>query len=149
MEAWQGGIESHSRILDQNLFFFLLDQEVKRARRYQNFICLLHLKINRVGGGELQGNLRTCHETLGDLLSVEMRDSDLLAPLGEDRWLVMLPYADMQTGMKAKARFEEILRYFDFKKRGFDIAIDHWVFPAHWNNKEDLFHQIFTPYSGE
>ena len=28
------------RVLDKDLFLFLLDLEVKRARRYQNFICL-------------------------------------------------------------------------------------------------------------
>lgn len=147
MEALQRGEGTITRILDQHLFFFLLDQEVKRARRYQNFICLLHLKVHKVAEGGLAEDLRTCHETLGDLLSVEMRDSDLLTPLGEDRWLVLLPYADLQTGKKAKARFEETLRYFDFKKRGFDIAIDSWVFPSHWTDKEDLFHQLFSPRS--
>lgn len=144
MEGWQKGDRTVDRILDQNLFLFLLDHEVKRARRYQNFICLLHLKINKVFDGELPGELRTCHETLGDLLSVEMRESDLLAPLGENRWLVLLPYADLDTGKRAKIRFEETLRYFDFQKRGIDIAIDPWVFPDNWTSAQDLFQQLLS-----
>lgn len=142
MEAWQRGERMVERVLDRNLFFFLLDHEVKRARRYQNYICLLHLKLEKVSEAESSGQLKTCHETLGDLLSVEMRDSDLLASLGEDGWLVLLPYADLQTGNRAKSRFEEILKYFDFQKRGFDIAIHPWVFPAHWTDTQDLFHQL-------
>ena len=34
------------RILDKNLFLFLLDLEVKQARRYQNFLSILILKLN-------------------------------------------------------------------------------------------------------
>ncbi len=132
------------KVLDQNLFFFLLDHEVKKARRYQNFICLLHLKLQKVSAGESPSQLKTCYETLGDLLSVEMRDSDLLASLGEDGWLVLLPYADLQAGERAKNRVEETLRYFDFKKRGIEIAIDQWVFPAHWTDTQDLFLQLLS-----
>lgn len=149
MEFWQRGEGTVDRVLDPNLFFFLLDHEVKRARRYQNFICLLHLRLQKVSEEELSGQqLNTCHETLGDLLSVEMRDSDLLTSLGEEGWLVLLPYADLQTGKKAKSRFEETLRYFDFKKRGLDVSIDQWVFPAHWTDTQDLFHQLLPQRSG-
>lgn len=130
------------RVLGQNLFFLLLDHEVKRARRYQNFISLLHLRLKVSGEGGSPDQLETCHEILGDLLSLEIRDSDLLAPLEEDGWLILLPYADLQTGEKAKSRLEETLRYFDFQKRGFEIAIDLWEFPGHWTDTQDLFHQL-------
>ncbi len=33
------------RILKRDLFLFLLDLEVKRARRYQNFLSILIMKI--------------------------------------------------------------------------------------------------------
>ncbi len=144
MEERQSFEEGAHRVLDRNLFLFLLDLEVKRARRYQNYICLLHLKLNTVMDEVSLQELETCHETLGDLLSVEMRDSDLLAPWGENQWLVLLPYADHQTGKKARSRFEETLRYFDFKKRGIDIAIDQWVFPGQWTNAVDLVHHVLS-----
>jgi hypothetical protein len=37
-----------SRILNQEIFLYLLDLEVKRARRYQDFFCILVLNLNRI-----------------------------------------------------------------------------------------------------
>lgn len=133
---------SAGRILDGPMFYYLLDHEVRRARRYQNFICVLHFQIRRISEGEGQDQQQACHETLGDFLSLEIRDSDIIAPFGDKGWLVLLPYADLLTGLKAKTRLEAILKYFDFKKRGWDVVIDPWVFPVHWTDSEDLLYHL-------
>ena len=48
------------RILDKDLFLYLLDLEVKRARRYQNFISILLMKLvpfSKEGNGKNFGSL--------------------------------------------------------------------------------------------
>ena len=37
-----------NRILNRDRFYYFLDLEVKRSRRYQNFFCILILKLNHL-----------------------------------------------------------------------------------------------------
>lgn len=139
LQEMQGQI---GRIMNRDLFLYLLDLEIKRARRYQNFICLLFLRINPISNDGNSWSLDTCRETLGDLLSVEMRESDILASLDEDCLVVLLPYADIYMGERAKERFMETLKYFDFKRVGYEIAIDQFCFPANGADTEDLLNKL-------
>ena len=42
----QSGVETKiTRILSKDLFLYLLDHEVKRALRYQNFISILLMRL--------------------------------------------------------------------------------------------------------
>ena len=125
-----------SRIMHKDLFFHFLDMEVKRARRYQNFLCLLLLSLKRCEGN---GNsLKTCHHVLTDLLMVEMRESDVLGTLSEEKLVALLPYADKRAGGLARTRFETILKYFDFKKKGYEVVIEEVCFPINGADTIDL-----------
>ena len=124
------------RILHKDLFFHLLDLEVKRARRYQNFLCLLLLKLRN--SREENDNFQTCYQILADLLIVEMRESDILGSLGENRLVALLPYADGSAGGMTKSRFENILKYFDFGKKGYEVAIEQVCFPINGADTIDL-----------
>jgi diguanylate cyclase (GGDEF)-like protein len=126
------------RVLNRDLFLFLLDLEVKRARRYQNFLCLLLLKVRRCQGNEDCLPFDICYETLSDLLSVEMRESDILGSLGGDRLVILLPYADAKAANHAKSRFEETLGYYNFESKGFEVMIDQICFPTNGTNTMDL-----------
>ncbi len=83
-----GPEEPFGRILNRNLFHFVLDIEVKRSRRYQNFLCLMFFKIRSLSQ---EGDLQACHRTLGDLLMEETRESDIIGSLEEDRLVILLP----------------------------------------------------------
>lgn len=127
-----------SRVLNRDLFLFLLDLEVKRARRYQNFLSLMHLQIKQCSKSGNGWDFNTCYETLSDLLAVEMRETDILGSLGDNRLMVLLPYADVSVGDQAKARFEGNLKYYGFKSKGFDIVVDHICFPINGADTMDL-----------
>ncbi len=130
------------RIMDRDLFLYLLDLEIKRARRYQNFISILFLRINPISNDGNSWSMDICRETLGDLLSVEIRESDILGFLDENCLGVLLPYADIYMGEKAKERLMEILKYFDFKRVGYDITVDQFCFPANSADPEDLLNKL-------
>ena len=126
------------RILGRNLFFYLLDLEVKRARRYQNFLCILLLKVTRLPHYEQGNGIQTCLNMMRNLLLQEIRESDIPGSLGENKLAILLPYADMTAGDQAKSRLESILRYLDLGSRGCEVAIDQICFPVNGTNPADL-----------
>lgn len=139
VEQFQEGMGlGFGRIMNRNLFLFMLDLEVKRARRYQNFLCLMLLKIKNFSKEDDGTGLYTCYQTVGQLLMEELRESDLIGSLELNQLVVLLPYADMKMGTCVKSRFEDILKYYDFKKNGYEVMIDHICFPVHGTDAVDL-----------
>jgi GGDEF domain-containing protein len=124
-----GGI--YGRVLSRDLFLFLLDLEVKRARRYQNFLCLMFLNVRQFSTGNNGGGLETCGNTLRNLLAEEVRESDIIGSFGANKTVVLLPYADVRAGAHVKSRFEDALKYYGFKEKGFEILVDQVCFPIH------------------
>jgi len=130
--------EAFGRILNRDLFLFLLDLEVKRARRYQNFLCLVFFKIKQFSREGNVGGLKDCYQTLSDLLVEQIRESDIIGSIELGKLLVLLPYADSQAGAHVKSRFEDALRYYDFRSKGFEIIIDQVCFPVNGTDTIDL-----------
>lgn len=133
-----GPEEPFGRILNRDLFHFVLDIEVKRSRRYQNFLCLMLFKMRQLSEEGDRGGMQACYRKLGDLLMEETRESDIIGSLGLDKLAVLLPYADMKAGAYVKSRFEDVLRYYDFKSKGIEIAIDQVCFPVNGSDTSGL-----------
>jgi hypothetical protein len=134
-----GSAEAGSgRILNRDLFLFLLDLEVKRSRRYQNYLCLMFFKIKQFSGNGNGGGLKSCYDTLTNLILEEIRESDIIGDLELNKLAVLLPYADMKAGAYVQSRFEDCLKYYDFKSKGFEITIDQICFPIHGTDTMDL-----------
>jgi len=118
---------------------------VKRARRYQNFLCILLLKLTRLLDHEEGNGIETCFHMAKNLLMEEIRESDIPGSLGENRLVVLLPYADVTAGGHAKSRLESSLKYLDFEKRGCEVVIDQICFPANGTNPADLIRKALGP----
>jgi PleD family two-component response regulator len=131
-----------SRILNQEIFLYLLDLEVKRARRYQDFFCILILNLNRIPSHDNGKGEEACYETLANLLIEELRDSDILGSLGEKRLAALLPYADSSAGGVAKSRFEGSLKYCDFESEGYKVMVDQICFPVDGTDIRDLMKKV-------
>ncbi len=126
------------RILNRDLFLYFLDHEVKRALRYQNFLSVLLLRLVPCSKGIEGKGFENCCQTLGSVLKEEMRETDVLGFLAEDKWAALLPYADMNAVDQAKVRFENALKYYDFKNRGFQVKVQQFCFPRNGTNTPDL-----------
>ena len=133
-----GPEEPFGRILNRDLFHFVLDIEVKRSRRYQNFLCLMLFKIKQFSQEDDREGMQDCYRKLGDLLMEETRESDIIGSLELDKLVVLLPYADMKAGAHVKSRFEDTLKYYDFKSKGIEIMIDQVCFPINGSDTTDL-----------
>src|SRR5512141_357574 len=97
------GEEEPNRVLDRDVFLYLLDLEVKRSRRYQNFFCIMVLRLKETGEGNLEKDAQGCYERLAHLLQEEVRDSDILGAFGNKKLAVILPYADMSAGFHTRS----------------------------------------------
>jgi len=137
----QSGIISNGvkggRVLNKDLFLYLLDLEVKRAQRYQNFLSILVLKLN-VLSKDGSGDLRTSYQMLANLLTEEIRETDILGHLSKNRVGALLPYADVSAGAHAKSRFEDTLKCCDFRSKGYEVMIDQVSFPMHGTSTKSL-----------
>jgi len=129
------------RILNEELFLYLVDLEVKRARRYQDFYCLLLLKMTPITNREGRGEAKTSFQTLTNLLLTEVRESDILGLLAENKLAILLPYADACAGGLAKSRLEGALAYYDFRSRGCEVGIRQVCFPIN-GNARDLIKKV-------
>ena len=134
--------EERNRILNREVFFQLLDLEVKRARRYQNFFSLLIMRLKRLTGELGSGTLQDCYQKLCGLLSEELRANDILGALDGDRVVALLPYADGVAVDSVKTRFEGNLRYFSFYDEGFELEMERFCFPTDGADTGDLIQRL-------
>ena len=140
----EGGEIGLGRILNREIFLYLLDLEVKRARRYQNFFSVLILNLVQLSKDNGKG-LHNCYKQLLHLIGEEFRESDILASLGENKLTALLPYADVSSGGRARSHFEASLAYYDFKKEGYEVKIDQVCFPTDGTDTRSLIRKVIGP----
>ena len=142
---YKGADGDAHRVLNRDVFLYFLDLEVKRARRYQNFFCIITLKLSQLADRENGQGLNSCYQKLSHFLEEELRESDVLGALGEDRLVAILPYADQSAGVHTKSRFEGSLRYYDFDREGYEVKIDQICFPVDGTDTPDLLQKVAGP----
>ena len=131
-----------NRVLDQEIFLYLLDLEVKRSRRYQNFFCILILKLKELPDQKNGKGLKACYQRLAHLMAEEARDSDVMGTLGEKSLAVILPYADMSSGGFTRSRFENSLQFCDFTREGYQVVVEQVCFPSDGADTPDLVRKV-------
>jgi GGDEF domain-containing protein len=142
VEYFLGGEEESNRVLNREIFLYFLDLEVKRSRRYQNFFCIMILRLKEMAEGNGEKALQACYERLAHLLQEEVRDSDILGTLSGKRLAVILPYADMSAGGDTRSRFEDSLQYYDFNRDGYQVVVEQICFPSDGTETSDLVRKV-------
>ena len=138
---WKAGV---GRILNRDLFLYFLDHEVKRALRYQNFLSVLLLRLVPCSR-EVEGKgFENCCQTLKSVLKEEMRETDVLGLLAEDKWAALLPYADVNAVDQAKVRFENTLKYYDFRNWGYDVMVQQFTFPKNGTDTVEVIKRAMS-----
>jgi len=128
---------SFGKVLDRQSFLILLDLEIRKARRSRASLSVLSFTFGHVNpsAGEKSSNSL---KTLANLLRGALRDTDIVAQDGENRLLVMLPYADAEAADKVRRRLEKSLQEHAFERKGIKIEIDEACFPTDAKNANDL-----------
>ena len=123
-------------VFNRQSFLFLLNLEIKKAQRYQNYLSLLSLTFNPLNSTSENPSISL--KTLAKLLKDELRDTDVLGQSAANRLLVILPYADMAGAHNVRNRLEQILQDYGFGQKGADVEIAEVCFPTHATNIDDL-----------
>ena len=106
--------EDGTRLLTSNAFDFVLDSELKRAVRSQNFLTLVMLETRREWDGL---TVDADRGTVGDVATIvghEVRDTDLLGLPDNGMLALVLLDADYESSRKVIERLVQRIDSYDF-----------------------------------
>jgi hypothetical protein len=144
-------LEEDFRVLTPEAFDFVLNNELKRAVRSQNFLTLLlvepsiaeahgdpqrapaALGPSGAGNGERERLVRH----IAGLVSREVRETDLLSHTSAGRLSVVLLDADLQNSMRVVDRLLSRFEHYEFP-RPIDIEVGAACCPTHGADAESL-----------
>lgn len=118
--------------LKKEVFEFLLKMEIERATRYRfSFsLAVIEMDMGKGGNGETKEE-RADIKTLGNLMRVELRKTDILGWGRDGAFCWILPEADEQGARVAGERIRKAVEQFGFKGRRRTISAGIACFPTH------------------
>ena len=135
--------EENSRLLTPGAFAFVLDSELKRAVRSQNFLTLVTLETSR----EWEGMMVTADD--GTLLEVAqvigraVRDTDLLGHSDKGTLALVLLDADFEHSARVIDRVVARIDHYEFPAP-LRIAVGAACYPTHAVDAASLKRQAMT-----
>ena len=135
--------EEGSRLLTPGAFEFVLDSELKRAVRSQNFLTLVTLETSR----EWEGMMVTADDgTLQEVAQVigrEVRDTDLLGHSDKGTLALVLLDADFEHSTRVIDRLVSRIDHYEFPAP-LRIAVGAACYPTHAVDAASLKRQAMT-----
>jgi len=135
--------EEGSRLLKPGAFEFVLDSELKRAVRSQNFLTLVTLETSR----EWEGMMVTADDgTLQEVAQVigrEVRDTDLLGHSEKGTLALVLLDADFEHSARVIDRLVARIDHYEFPTP-LRIAVGAACYPTHAVDAASLKRQAMT-----
>jgi hypothetical protein len=135
--------EEGSRLLTPGAFEFVLDSELKRAVRSQNFLTLVTLEASREWEGMMvTADDGTVHE-VAQVIGKEVRDTDLLGHTDRGTLALVLLDADFDHSTRVIDRLVARIENYEFATP-LRIAIGAACYPTHAVDAESLKRQALS-----
>jgi hypothetical protein len=135
--------EDGSRLLTPGAFEFVLDSELKRAVRSQNFLTLVLVEASREWEGMMvTADDGTVHE-VANLIGREVRDTDLLGHTGRGTLALVLLDADFEHSARVIDRLVSRIENYKFPT-ALRIAVGAACYPTHAVDAETLKRQAMS-----
>jgi GGDEF domain-containing protein len=135
--------EEGSRLLTPNAFEFVLDGELKRAVRSQNFLTLVVLEAKR----EWEGLMVTADdgtvEEVAQIVGREIRDTDLLGHTEKGTLSLVLLDADYDNSARVIDRLVQRIDDYDFPTP-LRISVGAACYPTHAVDSPSLKRQAIS-----
>ena len=135
--------EEGSKVLTPGAFEFVLDSELKRAVRSQNFLTLVVLEASREWEGMMvtadDGTLREVAQVIGR----EVRDTDLLGHSDRGTLALVLLDADFEHSTRVIDRVVSRIDSYEFPTP-LRIAVGAACYPTHAVDADSLKRQAMT-----
>ena len=135
--------EDNSKILTPGAFAFVLDSELKRAVRSQNFLTLVTLEASR----EWEGMTVTADEgtlqEVADIVGREVRDTDVLGHTDRGILTLVLLDSDFDNSTRVIDRVVSRIENYEFPN-ALRIAVGAACYPTHAVDAESLTKQALS-----
>jgi hypothetical protein len=135
--------EEGSKLLTPGAFEFVLDAELKRAVRSQNFLTLVTVEASREWEGMMvTADEGTLHE-VADIIAREVRDTDLLGHTDKGSLALVLLDADFEHSTRVIDRVVSRIENYEFPT-ALRIAVGAACYPTHAVDAESLKRQAVS-----
>jgi hypothetical protein len=138
-----GFYEEGSKLLTPGAFDFVLDSELKRALRSQNFLTLVTVEASR----EWEGMMVTADDgtvqEVAQIISREVRDTDLIGHTDKGTLAVVLLDADFDNSARVIDRMVSRIENYGFQTT-LRIALGAACYPTHAVDAESLKRQAMS-----
>jgi hypothetical protein len=135
--------EAGSRLLTPNAFEFVLDGEMKRAVRSQNYLTLVVFETHREWDGMTVTADPGTLEEVADIVGHEVRDTDLLGSTESGVLSVVLLDADYENGTRVIDRLVQRIDHYEFTSP-LRISVGAACYPTHAVDPDSLKHQALS-----
>ena len=128
-------LDEDSRVLTPEAFDFVLNNELKRAMRSQNYLTLLQIEATESspeGGGPVE-----LARELARVVSREVRETDLISRNDRGRLSVVLLDADLPNSMRVLERLISRFEHYEFTSTR-SVAVGAACCPTHGADAESL-----------
>ena len=135
--------EEGSRLLTPGAFEFVLDSELKRAVRSQNFLTLVMLEASREWEGMTVSADDGTLQEVASLISREVRDTDLLGHTERGTLALVLLDTDFESSTRVIDRLVARIESYEFST-ALRIAVGAACYPTHAVDAETLKRQALS-----
>jgi len=135
--------EEDSRLLPPNAFEFVLNGELKRAVRSQNYLTLVTLETSREWDGMTLAADEGLVENVAQLVRHEVRDTDLLGFAPNGMLSLVLLDADYENSTKVIDRLVQRMDSYEFRTP-LRISMGAACYPTHAVDVDSLQEQAIT-----
>ena len=135
--------EENSKLLTPSAFEFVLDSELKRAVRSQNYLTLVTVEASREWEGmTMTADDGTLHE-VAQLIGREVRDTDLLGHTDRGTLALVLLDADFEHSERVINRLVSRIENYEFPSQ-MRIAVGAACYPTHAVDADSLKRQALS-----
>jgi diguanylate cyclase (GGDEF)-like protein len=138
-------LDESTQVLRKPIFDYLFELEVKKAVRYQYFLTVLFLEVDGNqgdGAASAQGaSVDGQHDVVAELLRDELRATDVIGRLSEERFSILLHHADDANTQRIGERLRRRIADYVFaqgQEGRRTVSIGGACFPTSGNYPEDL-----------
>ena len=135
--------EEGSRLLTSAAFEFVLDIELKRAVRYQNFLTLVTVETSREWESMMVTIDNGTVQEIAQLIGREVRDTDLLGHTDKGTLSLVLVDTDFDHSSRVIERLVSRIENYKFSQ-ALRVAVGAACYPTHAVDADSLKRQAMT-----
>ena len=135
--------EDNSKLLTSDAFEFVLDAELKRAVRSQNYLTLVTVKASRESEGVTVAADDGTLQQVAQLIGREVRDTDLVGHTDRGTLALVLLDADFDHSTRVIDRLVERIERYEFPG-ALRVAVGAACYPTHAVDADSLKRQALS-----